>query len=365
MATSWLTTPWNTPRPLEPCQTLAPLRIKGSQLDTVVLTRKEGCTVTDGTLEDECRVISIVVTYNPDLALFRTALDHLLRQVTCVLIVDNGSTNNLDLKSLLAPIAAPIEVIDLERNYGIAYALNCGIGRAMLQHPTWILTTDQDTIIHDGAIADVLHAHAQLDSLLKYSCALVSLRDASERRANGRVDWLTSYCERINTVNDHGEFLEKRMVITSGNLIRPSVFKYVSFNSELFIDQVDFDFCASLRNKGFRILEYKPGRMDHRVGGEVRILGKLRSYEEGQRLYYIIRNGSYLASRRRLSIRFYLAQTVIWCVAYVFANGWLSVFNCGAITVRAVIDGVLARLGQREIAAYSLRRWWAKSGCGR
>ena len=326
-----------------------------------MLGRKEGCTAADGTLEDQCRVISIVVTYNPDLALFRTVLDHLLQQVTGVLIVDNGSANNLELKSLLAPIAAPIEVIDLERNYGIAYALNSGISRALLQDPTWILTIDQDTILHDGSIADVLRAHAQLDSTVRYSCALVSLRDDGDRTTGGRADWLTSYCERVNTLTDHGDFLEKRMVITSGNLIRPSVFGCVSFNSKLFIDQVDFDFCTSLRNKGFRILEYKPARMDHRVGGEVRILRTRRSYESGQRLYYIIRNGSYLASRKRLPIRFFVAQTVIWCVAYVVANGWLSVFNCGVITLRALIDGVLARLGQREIGVYSLRRWWAES----
>jgi len=317
--------------------------------------------VADGTLEEQCRVVSIVVTYNPDLALFRTVLDHLLRQVTRVLIVDNGSANNLELKSLLAPITAPIEMIDLKRNYGIAYALNRGISRAILQDPTWILTTDQDTIIHDGGIADVLRAHAQLDSALRCSCGLVSLRDDGERAAGRRADWLTLYCESINTLTDHGDFLEKRMVITSGNLIRPSVFECVSFNSKLFIDQVDFDFCASLRDKGFRILEYKPGRMDHRIGEEVRIFGTRRSYESGQRLYYIIRNGSYLASRKRLPIRFCVAQTAIWCIAYVVANGWLSVFNCGVITLRALIDGVLARLGQREIGAYSLRRRWADS----
>lgn len=317
----------------------------------------------DRILEDECRVAGIVVTYNPDLALFRIVLDHLLPQVTSVLIVDNGSINNCELKSLLGSFAATIEVIDLDRNYGIAYALNRGVSRAMLQCPTWILTLDQDSIIHDGGIADALRAYAQLDSELRDSCVVVSLRDGGHERADRRPYWRTSYSERINTLADYGTFLEKRMVITSGNLIRPSVFEHVSFNNKLFIDQVDFDFCFSLRNSnnGFRIVEYKPSRMEHRVGAKVQMFGKLWSYENGQRLYYIIRNGTYLASRKRLPIRLYMAQTIMWCISYVFANGWLSVFDCIAIGIRGLIDGVMARLGEHEIKVYSFRGWWTES----
>jgi len=297
------------------------------------------------------RVVAVMVTYNPDLAKLHTVVQHLMLEVAYAVIVDNGSANIADIKKMLDKHARICEIVELGRNYGIAYALNIAVGRSILQDPTWILTIDQDSIIHTNTIASTIDAYENLNDLVKRDCAIVSLRSNVERIGGGPVNWINAYCARINTLNQYGDFIEKRVVITSGNLIRAAICRHVSFNERLFIDQVDFDFCASLRKRGYRILEYQLGLMDHCLGEEVIILGRRRSYESGERLYYIIRNGTYLASRNRLQIRLYLAQTAMWCGGYVTSNGWLSVGKCIVISLSGFIDGLLARLGQRNAPA--------------
>ncbi len=286
---------------------------------------------------------AVVVTWNPDLERLSAVLDALGPQVDGVIIVDNGSTDYEALATRWAGYEH-IEVVGLPDNRGIAVALNVGVTRARLEQPRWIMTMDQDTLVADGAVAGALRELSTLDETRRASCALVALRP----RPQPASIWLTRYADRLLVLGEFGPFLERRGVITSGNLVRADVARRVRFNERLFIDQVDFDFCYSLRRLGLRVVQQQTITMDHILGERYDDLERVHPYENAQRLYYIARNSTYLVLRRRLLVRFYLAQIVVFCGAYVSVNGAASAAQCVRVVTRGVGDAGMGRMGRRE-----------------
>ena len=285
----------------------------------------------------------VVVTWKPDVERLAAVLDALAPQVGGIIVVDNGSE---DFGALAARWSGheDIEFVGLSENRGIAAALNVGVSRALSKDPAWILTMHQDTLVGEGAVAGALEDLAALDEPVRSRCALVALRPHPQPASI----WLTRYAERLLVTGDLGAFVERRGVITSGNLVRADVARAVPYDERLFIDQVDFDFCYSLRHRGLRVVQQKTITMDHILGERYDDAARLHPYENAQRLYYIVRNSTYLVLRRRLLVRHYLAQVIMFCGAYVSVNGARSTAQCARVVAVGVVDGVLGRLGRRE-----------------
>jgi len=90
-------------------------------------------------------VVSIVVTYQPDLDVLESLLSSLLAQVKSVVIVDNGSKTD-GLTELTDNFSGRAELIRFHRNYGIAKAQNKGIDFARGRGAEFVLLMDQDSI---------------------------------------------------------------------------------------------------------------------------------------------------------------------------------------------------------------------------
>ena len=91
-------------------------------------------------------------------------------------------------------------------------------------------------------------------------------------------------------------------VMTSGNVINLDAFKAVGgFSDEYFIDCVDFDFCAKLRQCGYQILRLNKIKLNHSLGKYKKkvIFGKAyTSFEHSAlRRYYIVRNRLYFCNK--------------------------------------------------------------------
>jgi rhamnosyltransferase len=288
-------------------------------------------------------VRAVFVTWNPDLERFFEAVRSLAAQVDGVVIVDNGSQNHEALRARFAT-SDDVTVMGLPDNLGIGAALNVGVQLALLEDPAWIMTMDQDTLVGDGAVAGILRDYSALDERLKMKCGVLALRPHPQPASI----WLTRYAESLLQLRERGEFTERRGVITSGNLVRADLARQIRFNEALFIDQVDFDFCYSLRRLGHIVLQQKAITMDHVLGEHYRDVGRVHPYENAQRLYYIVRNSSYLVLRRRLLVRYYVVQVVVFCGAFVSVNGVNSLPLCVAVVVRGILDAALGRMGRRE-----------------
>nr|WP_138442511.1 glycosyltransferase [Sinomonas susongensis] len=239
---------------------------------------------------------AVVSAYNPDDTL-PTHVDSLLRQVEHVVVVDDGSPQ--DVSSVLDKVEAlGAVVIRLERNSGIAAALNAGIRRARQEwDPAWIMTMDQDSRLTVDYVSKALESAAGagvLPELVGAVCA-------------------ESHNKTPLPTMDVGGLTEIFDPMQSGTLYRSEVFDRVGYLEEgLFIDCVDSEFNARLRSAGYHLAVGSGCDLVHSLGKSrpMTILGwhahlgdkKLFVYEHAPfRVYYITRNSLTLASRYLLS----------------------------------------------------------------
>ena len=288
-------------------------------------------------------VVAVFVTWNPELDRLSAAVASVAYQVERVIIIDNGSRNFEGLKSRFAPLAE-VELVGQRDNLGIGVALNVGVNRALRSEPIWVLTMDQDTLVSSGAIHAIVEDFGMLDESVQSKCAILALRPRPQPGSN----WLTRYAESLLELEDCGDFTERRAVITSGNLVRADVAGRVPFNELMFIDQVDFEYCFELRRRGYLVLRQKVVTLDHVLGEIYDDVQRDHPYENAQRLYYIVRNSTYMVLRRRLLVRHFVSQVVMFSGAFVSMNGVRALGLGIRIILLGVFDSCLGRMGRRE-----------------
>lgn len=291
---------------------------------------------------DSVRVRAVVVTFNPELDRLRAVLAAVGPQVEGVLVVDNGSDNRPEIEELVRELPE-VELEMLGANRGIATALNVGVER-VLPSADWLLTLDQDTVVHAGAVATVFHEFNQLPDDLRANCVVLAMSRFLPPPQGFRRRWIQRYI----VVAEYERFREMNTVITSGNLVRASAFSGVRYNDELFIDHVDTAFCVDVRRAGGRILEFRQPTMEHRLGRMVETRRGRRTYEGGIRIYYITRNGFTLVLRREMPARVFLRDVIGFSRVYVDVNGARSAARCLRMVLCGIRDGSLGHLGPRD-----------------
>ncbi|WP_461171833.1 glycosyltransferase [Arthrobacter sp. Z1-9] len=216
----------------------------------------------------------------------------LLRFVAHVIVVDDGSPG--DVSGALEEMeAAGAVVVKLGTNSGIAHALNIGIKKAITSwDPKWIVTMDQDSRFTGNYVA----------------AALATAISSHDPQSVGMV-----CAESHNNIPlpTWGGQEEPQIFdpMTSGTLVRTETFQSVGYFDEgFFIDCVDSEFNARLREHGLRALAGRGCNLEHSLGNArpMTILGwharvgakKLYVYYHAPfRVYYITRNSLVLARR--------------------------------------------------------------------
>ncbi len=232
------------------------------------------------------KVLAGIVLYNPDLIRLKENFDHIKNQVDCLVIVDNGS-NSILYRNILCD--SKCVFIRHDENLGIANALNEIMEYAYSHSYAWVLTLDQDSVASDNLISSYFvyidrRSLAMITPIIKDRNA--SLKEEEFNEEESKVE----YC------------------ITSGSFVCVEAWRTVGgFDGSMFIDYVDFDFCASLREKGWEILKISKSYILHEVGHArvITIFGKDRlSYNHVPfRYYYIVRNNLYFGRKHHLFFR--------------------------------------------------------------
>lgn len=236
-------------------------------------------------------VAAVVSVFNPAAAAVEN-VRWLLRYVSQVVVVNDGST--AEVSTLLGEMEAlGAVVISLGANSGIAAALNTGIQAARTRWaPEWVVTMDQDSRFNGDYIRQAL-------------CAEKSSRDP---------ETVAMVCAQLHNgvplpVLNAGPEAEVFDPMQSGTLIRSAVFDRVGYLDEsLFIDCVDSEFNARVRNAGLRAIAGPGCNLEHSLGDArpLRVLGwharlgqkKLFvHYHAPFRVYYITRNSLVMARR--------------------------------------------------------------------
>ncbi len=288
-------------------------------------------------------VFAVVVTYNPDDKLV-DRLQALRAQVHTLLVVDNGSTNSEVVRAMA--LRAGCSVVLNPENLGIAEALNQGARAAVQLEAEWLATFDQDSQVAPEAIAQLLAASAALPQLDRVAILAMSHRDRGTGRDYHRSGEILKETEQWRSV---------RTTITSGSLVRVSVFLQVGFfDTRLFIDTVDLEFCLRCRRQGLLVLENRVVVLAHSMGNSTTrvVLGfpLVLTGHSPLRRYYITRNQLEMC-RRFVAADPRWALGAFWDLASGSAITLLLETERRA-KLRAMLSGLgdfmLRRFGQRK-----------------
>jgi len=161
----------------------------------------------------------------------------------------------------------------------------------------------------------------------------------------------------IDTNRFQKPYIEKDVVITSGNLIKSTVLEDINgYNDDLFIDAVDFDLCLRLRNKGYKILMCNNAYLFHSLGEKKQIdlcfmkftihtHNCVRKYYMARNHIYIIKN--YLFSNSLFCIKKSIFFIILILQSMLFESDRLKSLRCFSLGIK---DGISNKLGENQHA---------------
>lgn len=222
-----------------------------------------------------------IVTYNPKIGRLSENITALSRQVSRLLVIDNGSGNYDEIELLCSSIdGIAIHIIRNKKNEGIAAALAQIMEWADENSYKWVLTLDQDSVIEPELFAEYIKIanDDRYSDAAMFTCLIHdrNFEDEKYERQDAPV-------------------IEVPYCITSAAFTNVIMYKRTSgYDKSFFIDYVDFDMCYLLREAGYRILRINYNGLYHEVGhGENRrFLWKqiIVYHQKAFRIYYLARN---------------------------------------------------------------------------
>lgn len=116
-------------------------------------------------------ILAGIVTFNPNIQRLHENINFAVNQVKRVVIVDNGS-NNINNIEKLVDNYSNIELLKLDENKGIAYALKQIMIYAIKNKYDWVLSLDQDSVC-DNNLINIYKDNMQLPSVGMLTCNIV------------------------------------------------------------------------------------------------------------------------------------------------------------------------------------------------
>ena len=232
-----------------------------------------------------------IVLYNPDPLRLKENIAAVTSQVDKIIFVDNGTSADKIIfvdngtgadKIILADNRAgenelyndPKKYIWIKnkKNIGVAAALNQIIKKADELCYEWVLTLDQDSICSKNLVETLLTCGANYPDAGIIAPYIIDINEMAVE-------------EYLKLRLKLKEFEIIKICITSGSLTSVKAYKSISgFNEELFIDQVDHDFCLRLHRANWHIIKANRAWLLHEVGKSKAVyvafcLGKLTGIE--------------------------------------------------------------------------------------
>lgn len=221
------------------------------------------------------KIAGLIVLYHPDIESIKNIRTY-ISEVGRLYVVDNSEPNDRRIQQELESLGYNYLYVGNEKNLGIAKALNQGAGLAFQEGYEWLLTMDQDSGFADRQFFEA----------------------ARNFENPGNVAIFTQKIARPPVVvsgnHNHKETMNDK---TSGNLLNLSVCMQIGgFQDDLFIDEVDTDYCFKARKRGFKIVLFENLYLIHKVGNSYKAKSPFtgKEFERHQhppvRYYYISRN---------------------------------------------------------------------------
>lgn len=244
---------------------------------------------------------AVVVLYHPDAG----AIDmvHAIARGGYAPVVIANAISSADLAALRA---VGIDVVANTENVGLAIAFNQGIARALASGAAHVMLLDQDT-------------RPPADMAMRL-LALAARVEASGRRLGcigpmpvdrKKPDALT-LARPVGSGTDYPDLIEVATIISSGMVIpREALMVVGGMWNELFIDQIDHEWCFRARAAGFAVMAATSVAMPHDMGDAgFQVLGRYKPVHRSPvRHFHIVRNTLWLARCSFIPRRWRMVET--------------------------------------------------------
>ena len=238
------------------------------------------------------QVFAVIVAFNSELH----RITELLSVITCqcsVVVVDNSIdiSHARNLKQICSRFSATY--LSLTGNFGIAYAQNVGVMTAKKNGAVDLLFLDDDSIPSSNFLADLIFERKLIQHT--YDDVVVCPR---------AIDAQGNSLGLPGEDSDHALITE---LTSSGSLVPMILFEKVGYyDSDLFIDCVDFEWGWLAIKQGSKIVRCNRVKMEHRLGINKRFGFRISS---PIRLYYQFRNVMFMIFGRYAPLRWRLQQS--------------------------------------------------------
>lgn len=245
-------------------------------------------------------IYCILVSYKPDPSQLNNTVQSIINQVDKLVIVKN-SNENINIFN------GKIHIIQLEKNFGIAYAQNRGIEFAISENAEYVFFSDQDSIYPEDFIKKSMNCFARhtgepVAAVVPYFYN------------NNKKQFTTINITKTNSiVPEHDKDYEVQHAISSGTVSPCTVFQEIGLmNERLFIDWVDYEWCWRAIEKKYKIVCDTSNIINHNMGDSFKtVFGRKIVVYSDFRSYYFFRNGTYLLFHSGL---FTIKEWVGFCV---------------------------------------------------
>ncbi len=245
---------------------------------------------------------AVIVTYNPNQDVVLDNVKKICQYNGRAIIVDNSTSIEFYDK-----IVDSVFLISLGKNYGIAYAQNIGIKKALEEGAKVIGFFDQDSFISKNIICTLM------ENLKNDEVNVVSPLAINNDSKNEYPNYNFTRFGRAKKILSNGnkELYNADIVISSGMFVKSHVFKEVGFfDEEFFIDYVDTEFCYRCKKKNVKIWVNPNVLMPHKIGEEdKKVYGLSINVHSPYRTYYKVRN-AFLIRKKKMPFLFCIKQKI-------------------------------------------------------
>ncbi|WP_214849808.1 glycosyltransferase family 2 protein [Exiguobacterium sp. s138] len=254
------------------------------------------------------KICAVIVTYNPDLDVLKKLTESIGKQVSKIVIVDNGTKE--DIRKVIKS-TSNLEILLMNKNLGIAEAQNIAVKNNFDNEITHFIFFDQDSLPNSNLVS----------TLIKDSKVLI------EKNINIGVIGPKFVDSRNNFTYSKSDVIEeKTLIISSGSLISKETFRKVGLmNKSFFIYHVDTEWCFRALNSGFRNFMSGNALMKHTIGENSKKIWFFKwiniSIHSPKSHYYIVRNSLVMMSYKEIPFKWkikYFLKNIFFVGFYIF-----------------------------------------------
>jgi rhamnosyltransferase len=237
---------------------------------------------------------AIIFTYNPERHELTGLLRSAVSQVGIVLIVDNGSSE--DVSGIVSESGLPkCRCYRLGSNRGIAEAINYGIDKACDLGTTHVVLFDQDSLPAPDMVECLFYNH---ENMVEQGVKVAAVGPRySDPRSDNPPPFVRLEGLRLMRADCMGLLrVPVDYLVSSGCLIDlRSIEEIGRMRTHLFIDYVDVEWGLRAGSKGYQCFGICDAYMQHKLGEKpLTVLGRKVPMHSPLRHYYHFRNAVWL-----------------------------------------------------------------------